>query len=130
MAAKLRDDPNATGNVNVSTWNLEALEKIGTLIAEAANEALTLAVKDRADIFSPYLERGEGDPLELQLEIPLGESQDIPNPSWVFSLKDAIEFFLSGVTRDNKIIDGEDIGRAVSFARSLRKLADEIESYI
>lgn len=127
---KLKDD----------NWEVEALQEaeramlkniakpVRGAILKVAGEIIEMAMNDvGTDIFFDLLyssKRRVADPLDMHLDVALESGTD-PSPQWRFNLRESLKCPLEICSKN-----GECSKELALIAKSLRKLADEIDAVL
>jgi hypothetical protein len=132
--------------IDFTTWSLQTLEEFReeqkeTILA-AATEAIHLALKEPAYVWFPIeWDRTDGpsggaertpstDPMAMCVELPLGQSE-YDNPTWTFSISEAVESVIAGLDCGGKRIPAESACEPILRVRDgLRALAQRIDAAI
>jgi hypothetical protein len=118
--------------IDVTDWWSGEFGVFNKQIGRSVNDAIRGAFEDDPpDAYFPYgYGDGEGDdPLEIYVNIPLGEAV-FENPQWAFNLRDVVFYTISAARVGDGPLEDEAVAPHQAIAQALRNLADEIDSTI
>lgn len=114
--------------IDLAGWNWgQGFGAFTEIIGEAVDETVRAAfAEDPPGAYFGYGYRGEGDPLSLFFDVPLGE-YETNNPTWEIGLRDIVQHTMRWFVTETEI-DEDGAGYHREIAKSLRQLADEIDA--